>query len=155
MDMSSMIDHMVQKRLGCACVSNDGAYKHVACIFKKHGKQYRILALGHNRFILSEKLPNIHAEMAAIAKLHSHRRKKLESVQMCVLRVNGNGKLNNSKPCNHCVLSLNMITPMKGYRIENVFYSNETGGISKARFSDLDTDGHDTRFFRERNFKIR
>jgi hypothetical protein len=48
-----------------------------------------------------------------------------------------------------------MITPMKGYRIENVFYSNETGGISKARFSDLDTDGHDTRFFRERNFKIR
>jgi cytidine deaminase len=112
--------------------------------------------MGHNKFILCEKLPNVHAEMSAIAKLQGQRKKKLESVHLCVLRVTPTGKLNSSKPCTHCILSLGMIAPMKGYRIEKVFYSDETGSILRTRFKELDPQSaHVTRYFRERNFKMR
>jgi tRNA(Arg) A34 adenosine deaminase TadA len=150
-----MIEYMTAKRLACNA-NESGAYNHVACFFKQRGKQSQIVSMGHNKFITCEKLPNIHAEMDAIGKLPTLRKKKLEVVNLCVIRVTSGGKLNNSKPCIHCVLSLNMIAPLKGYRIDKVFYSNECGTITQMRFKEFDTqEGHLTRFFRERNFKIK
>lgn len=146
---------MIHKRLACNA-NETGAYNHVACFFKHHGKQLQIVSMGHNKFITCEKLPNIHAEMDAVSKLPTFRKKKFESIHLCVIRINGSGKLNNSKPCIHCILSLNMIAPLKGYRIDKVYYSNECGTISQSRFKEFDThEGHVTRFFRERNFKIK
>ncbi len=58
-------------------------------------------------------------------------RKKLEIV---VIRVNKNGELLNSKPCNTCLYY------MKLYGVKSVYYSDENGDMIKEKISQIEVE---------------
>jgi deoxycytidylate deaminase len=64
----------------------------------------------------------IHAEFDVLNK---YGRDKLHDYELIVLRVDGEGKLNNSRPCYGCSQMI------KKFEIKDVYYSNSFGGISK------------------------
>ena len=64
----------------------------------------------------------IHAELDCILKLD---KEDLSDYNMIVLRIDGKGKLNMSKPCAGCQSLL------KQFNVKNVWYSDSTGGIIK------------------------
>lgn len=68
-------------------------------------------------------------------------RKKLEIV---VIRVNNQGDLMNSKPCNSCLYYMRL------YGIKNVYYSDENGEIVKEKITDIEVE-HDS--IAHRNYK--
>ena len=68
---------------------------------------------------------SVHAEKAAIDKLKSTR--KWIWIDVYVLRVDRNGKLCYSKPCQSCIEYMRNNLPKRRYRIHKLFYSiNET-----------------------------
>lgn len=157
MDISSLLETLVYKRIGRVENRDANGYNHIACFFKNNGKKINILSIGMNRQTIPHNLPNVHAELDAISRLKDNKRKKLESVNLCVIRANTQGGLSNSKPCVHCLISLEMIAPKKGYKIEKIFYSTKEGTVEKSNMSELKNEDeiHVTRFFKERNFKIK
>ncbi len=58
-------------------------------------------------------------------------RKKIEIV---VIRVNKNGELLNSKPCNSCLYY------MKLYGVKSVYYSDENGDIIKEKINQIEVE---------------
>lgn len=62
----------------------------------------------------------IHAELDCILKLD---KEDLSDYNMIVLRIDGKGKLNMSKPCSGCQSLL------KQFNIKNVWYSDSSGNI--------------------------
>lgn len=58
-------------------------------------------------------------------------RKKLEIV---VIRVNNNGQLLNSKPCNTCLYY------MKLFGVKTVYYSDENGDIIKEKINQIEVE---------------
>jgi hypothetical protein len=153
MDLPCMIDYLVHKRLACEHMYECNMYRHMACTFKQSGKHNHILTTGHNKYTISYNLPNIHAEIDAFLKLKDVKKKHFEHVNLCVIRMTKNGKLSNSKPCVHCILQMNALAQLKGYKIDYVFYSDTDGLIQKVKFSQCSND-HVTRFFKERNFQL-
>jgi hypothetical protein len=53
-------------------------------------------------------------------------------LEILVIRVDKDGLLKNSRPCNHCVESLKM------FGIRNIYYSNDHGQIIKERVITLE-----------------
>jgi deoxycytidylate deaminase len=104
---------------------------HVAFLVKKN----RIVKIGWNKPKTnpnSEKYPyigatgekitvNTHAELDVILKANEE---DLSDHEIVVLRVDGEGKLNNSKPCNGCSHLI------KQFSIKKIYYSNSKGEIS-------------------------
>jgi len=78
-------------------------YKHGAIlVYKKN-----IIARGYNDELYKFPLPvgsfSIHAEANVIRQIDNKYRKKiLENCVLYVVRINKNGQLMNSKPCNNC-----------------------------------------------------
>lgn len=99
--------------------------------------------------------PGIHAEHDAINKLKPLRRKKhLENINLLVIRISKYNKLLNSKPCANCINLIKILPEKKGYRIKNIYYSNDNGDIIKTNINNLENeDLHYSRYFR-RNKKI-
>lgn len=101
---------------------------------------------------------SIHAEANAMKKLLPlPRQKKLKKVDLLVIRVSKNGQFGNSKPCIHCILKLSKNLPEKGYSLRDVYYTNESGSIVCTRFNELlhETNPHVSRFYTEKNFKLK
>lgn len=65
----------------------------------------------------------IHAELDCILKLD---KEDLSDYNMIVLRIDGKGKLNMSKPCVGCQSLL------RQFNVKNVWYSDSTGNIIKS-----------------------
>lgn len=106
---------------------------HIAFVVRKN----KILKIGWNK---SKTNPNslkhpyvnkqgnkisvyTHAELDVVLKMG---RDDLSDCEIVVLRIDGNGKLNNSKPCNGCAHLLRQV------QIKNVYYSNMNGFIEKG-----------------------
>ena len=86
-------------------------------------------------------IPGVHAEYDAIQKLIPLRRKKnLESVNLLVIRLSGKNKLQSSKPCSNCINVMKTLPRNKGYKIQNIFYSNGDGTITKTTLHHLDNE---------------
>ena len=51
-----------------------------------------------------------------------------------VIRINNNGELVNSRPCNHCIQNLKM------FGVKVVYYSNSQGEIVKESVSDIESE---------------
>jgi cytidine deaminase len=102
----------------------------------------KILSLGVNSMGDSDGLiPGVHAEYDAIQKLIPLRRKKnLESVNLLVIRLSGKNKLQSSKPCSNCINVMKTLPRNKGYKIQNIFYSNGDGTITKTTLHHLDNE---------------
>jgi hypothetical protein len=115
-------------------------------------KKARILSYGVNKMGDSNGLqPGIHAEYDAIRKLLPLRRKKkLVSINILVIRVSGKNKLQSSKPCVKCINTMKILPPKLGYKIEDIYYSNDNGEIIKSSIKNLESEEpHYSRFYRQ------
>ncbi len=117
-------------------------------------KKVRILSYGVNKMGDSEGMhPGIHAEYDAIKKLAPLRkRKKLESVNLLVIRLSGKNKLQSSKPCALCIDVMKTLPEKKGYKIHNIFYSDADGNIVKTTLNNLDMEEkHFSKCYKDKN----
>lgn len=98
-----------------------------------------------------------HAEHDAIEKLikrNRKRRKYLINVDIIVIRFNKNNKLTSSKPCVHCIHRMLTMPEKYGYKINNIYYSDENGNIIKTKINELIKDDklHMSKYFRNRGY---
>lgn len=96
--------------------------------------------------------PGIHAEHDAIRKLCPLKRKKrLENINMLVIRLSGKNKLQSSKPCINCINIMKTLPHKLGYKIRDIYYSNENGEIVKSSLKNLEMESpHYSRYYRNR-----
>ena len=116
-------------------------------------KKVKILSYGINMMGDSEGLqPGIHAEHDAIRKLCPLKRKKrLENINMLVIRLSGKNKLQSSKPCINCINIMKTLPHKLGYKIRDIYYSNENGEIVKSSLKNLEMESpHYSRYYRNR-----
>lgn len=110
----------------CVC----GNFNHISCVLKKA----RILSFGVN--LMNDNngnAPGIHAECDAISKLIPLKpKKKLENINIIVIRLSTKNKIQSSKPCSNCIESMIHLPPKKGYKIQNIYYSDVFGNIVKT-----------------------
>jgi hypothetical protein len=149
-----------EKYVKChSCCNLSGNSHHCSVIFRGKLDEKCVISYGQNKF--SPTCGSVHAEADAINKLQyikskkSKKPKKTISVDMLVIKVLRNGKLSNSAPCVKCLKSIaNAIT--KGYKINKVYYSNETGNIECKLLSDLINSEklHISSYYRNSNFNM-
>jgi len=73
-----------------------------------------------------------------------------------VIRLSGKNKLQSSKPCANCIENMKTLPLKLGYRIQNVFYSNEDGLIIKTNLNLLDNEEkHYSRFYKQRKIELK
>ena len=135
----------------CVC----GHYNHIACVFQgkdRYFKEARILSFGINMMGDSDGiLPGIHAEHNALTKLKPLKiKKKLEQINILVIRLSKTNKIQSSKPCNNCIKVMETIPDKKGYKIQNIYYSDNEGNIIKTTLNSLKNEEHHySRFYRQ------
>jgi len=120
-------------------------------------KKARILSFGINQMgDTYGKMPGIHAECDALSKLMPLKNKKrLESINILVVRLSSKNKIQSSKPCNNCIEAMKRIPEKKGYKIENVYYSDENGNIIKTNLKILDSEEkHYSKYFRRKSSNL-
>lgn len=116
-------------------------------------KKASILSFGFNRMGDSNgNEPGVHAEHDVLNKLKPLKRnKRLESINLLVIRFSKNNKLQNSKPCANCIKTMKTLPQKKGYRIKNIYYSNDNGVILKSNLRNLENEElHYSRFYRRK-----
>lgn len=97
--------------------------------------------------------PGIHAEHDAINKLKPIAKKKhLQNINILVVRISKNNKLQQSKPCANCIYMMNKLPEKKGYKIKNIYYSNEYGDITRTNLKNIENEEmHYSRYYRNKN----
>jgi len=168
--MSSLLDKMFLKRFclpydtnisayesgkcnvsSCLC----GHYNHVSCVLqgKLEFNNIKILSFGFNQMgDTNGNTPGIHAEYDALTKLSPIKNKKrLEIINLFVIRLSTKNKIQSSKPCSNCIDAMK-IYPMKiGYKIKHIYYSDYQGNIVKTTLNDLDVEEkHYSKYFRRK-----
>jgi cytidine deaminase len=115
-------------------------------------KKANILSFGFNKLgDIEGNQPGIHAEHDAINKLKPlNRKKRLENINLLVIRFSKNNKLGNSKPCANCIQVMKNLPGKKGYKIRNIYYSDDNGAIIKSSLKNLENDElHYSRFYKK------
>ena len=100
----------------------------------------------------------VHAEHDAINNLKPNRRanmhksrNRLQSVTLLIVRFSRTNKIYNSKPCANCIQNMIGLPERKGYRIRNVYYSNDNGEIIKSDLHMLQNETpYYTRYYRRK-----
>ena len=94
----------------------------------------------------------VHAEADALNKLKSnHNKKNPIPINILVIRVTKMNVLQNSKPCALCIDKLKKIPVKKGYKLNNIFYSETPDKIIQTKLHILENEEkHYSRFWRER-----
>ena len=116
-------------------------------------KKARILSYGTNKMGDSAGLhPGIHAEHDAIRKLLPLKRKKrLENINILVIRLSGKNKLQSSKPCINCINTMKTLPIKLGYKIQDVYYSDSDGTIVKTNLRNLENEEkHYSRYYKRK-----
>lgn len=106
------------------------------------------MAIGYNKYIVKnsykEKKKNgmIHAEIDCIRKLKpiKDKSKNLVKIDICVVRFLHDKSLAISRPCFNCLQEMNLLAMKKGYKIVNVYYSDDDKKIVKMKYSHLKND---------------
>lgn len=127
--------------------------------FKAKGelKNFNVLSYGVNVYAdIDGKTPGIHAEQDAIMKLpYLKSKKRLESVNILVVRLSKTNKVQCSKPCHNCIKMLSNYPKMKGYNIRHVYYSNDQGGITRTSLTKLAHEQqHFSRYYKNVRYVI-
>lgn len=96
-----------------------------------------------------------HAEHAAMKRLPNRKHKSVKKVNLLVVRTSQTGVLGSSKPCLKCILDMQSFAPQKGYKIDTVYYTDETGSIQGKKLSQMITEGnfHVSAYYKNHNFK--
>ena len=116
-------------------------------------KKARILSFGVNQLgDINGNTPGIHAEEDALSKLMPLKyKKRLEPINILVIRLSPKNKLQISKPCSNCIKLLSIIPKKKGYKIENIYYSDADGNIIKTNLQTLENEEkHYSKYYRNR-----
>jgi cytidine deaminase len=104
------------------------------------------------------KTPGIHAEHNALLKLKPLKFKKnLESINILVVRFSKKNSLQESKPCFNCIQNMSVLPQQKGYKINNIYYSDNDGNIVKTTLNKLKNDEeiHYSRFYRKKLIDVK
>ncbi len=83
-----------------------------------------------------------HAETNALGKLIKTKKnnlKRINVIDLLVIRTDKNLNLKNSKPCKNCIEHMIML-PKYGYKIRYIYYSNCDGEITRDKLNDLYDD---------------
>jgi hypothetical protein len=171
--MLNLLEKMFKKRF-CVSVDTDielyengsininpclcGHYNHVSCILQGNlnFEKARILSFGVNHMGDSDGIkPGVHAEHDAINKLQPLKhKKKLESINLLVVRLSTKNKLQSSKPCFNCIEMMKFLPITKGYKIHNIYYSDGEENIVKISLQKLETEEkHYSKYYKRRNIK--
>ena len=116
-------------------------------------KKARILSYGVNQMGDSDgSTPGIHAECDAISKLIPLKPKKhLEHINILVIRISTKNKIQSSKPCSNCIETMIKMPPKKGYKIQNIYYSDGFGNIIKTTLNSLEKEErHYSKYYRNK-----
>ena len=105
-------------------------------------KKARILSFGMNQMgDVHGNIPGIHAECDAISKLIPlNPRKKPENINILVIRLSPKNKIQSSKPCSNCIETMINLPPKKGYKVQNIYYSDMFGDIVKTSLNTLEKE---------------
>jgi hypothetical protein len=146
---TEMLKYNDPKIMPCIC----GHYNHVSCVLKKKGTKIRILSFGMNQMGDTDGLvPGIHAELDAVTKLKPLRQKRLEIIDLLVIRLSKTNNIQSSRPCNNCIEVMTYFPEKKGYKIKTIYYSNNDGDIIKTDLQTLEKEEkHYSRFYRRNN----
>jgi|694.fasta_scaffold137438_4 hypothetical protein len=135
----------------CIC----GNYFHVSCVFQ--GK-YNILSIGMNKYAdVDGTMPSIHAEHDAILRLpclKNKNKKKKVKINLLVIRFLKTYTLANSKPCLNCIQNMIEIPKKRGYKIEDIYYSENNNTIIKTNINKLlnEKAHHITSYYRNNRY---
>jgi hypothetical protein len=120
-------------------------------------KKARILSFGMNQMGDSHgKKPGIHAEYNALSKLMPLKnKKKLEPINLLVIRLSTKNKIQSSKPCNNCIEIMKIIPHKMGYKLNHIYYSDENGSIIKTNLKTLDSEEkHYSKYYRRKKASL-
>ena len=97
-------------------------------------------------------LPGIHAEHDAIRKLLPlKKKKKLQNINLLVIRLSGKNKIQSSKPCSNCIEMMKNLPVKLGYQIKDIYYSDFYVKIVKTNLHNLEKEEqHFTKFYRNK-----
>ncbi len=115
-------------------------------------KKSRILSFGMNQMGDTDgRHPGIHAEHDALNKLQPLKyKRKLEPINILVIRLSMKNNLQSSKPCSNCIETMKTLPIKKGYKIQNIYYSDSEGNIIKTSLKNLENEEkHYSRFYRK------
>ena len=137
---------------------NLNTFTHMAAIVDSNQKIYTRGINDSCRNAWKGSRYKIHAEMDAVDKLNFTReikkRKKRDIliVDLFVIRANKDGKLKNSKPCQQCLNYIDQRRKLIGFKINNIYYSDENSNIVCCKFNDLldEDDKFISRYFKTR-----
>jgi hypothetical protein len=111
------------------------------------------LAYGTN-YVGNEKEnePGLHAECDVLGKLAPLKyKKKLELVNLLVIRLSKTNKIQSSKPCINCINQMKTIPKNKGYKLQNIYYSDGEGNLIKTTLDILEKEEpHYSRFYKRK-----
>jgi hypothetical protein len=119
----------------CIC----GNYFHVSCTFQGN---CNVLSYGMNKYTDSDgTMPSVHAEIDAILRLpFLKKKKKLIKINLLVIRFLKSGQLASSKPCFNCIQNMIYIPQKRGYKIEDIYYSENNETIIKTNINKLSNE---------------
>ena len=127
---------------------------------EKNGNVFYVVSIGQNKYKIksfSNKNATIHAEEDAINKLPPKKRsKRLEDVNLIVIRTTKTGVLGNSAPCVHCLKYMKEDAEARGYKINKIYYSNSDGKIECHNLNDLITSDilHISAYYKINNYNM-
>ena len=162
MDFTELLNLLAKRRLGlsqtqsldnvCSKNCEEIGSLHIACILHKNNVPY---CISTNIYKNYNGIYSYHAENQALAKLSKNKRSNPKSINLFVIRVTRHGNIVNSKPCIKCLQDMLKLPSTKGYKVKNIFYSDDKGNIIKKTLNSLlyKEDYHVSRFYRENNFK--
>jgi cytidine deaminase len=157
MELHQIVDILIDKRLGLTEFNDNiiesylfGNYYHVACAMEAKNNKFIPLSYGMNSF---KHNGTSHAESDAIRHLiPRQKKKKNKNIDILVIKITKQKQISISKPCFHCMLYLNKIPPKKGYKINNIYYSDHDGNIIESSFSFLCCNTtHLSKYYRKKN----
>jgi cytidine deaminase len=116
-------------------------------------KKARILSFGVNQLgDTYGNTPGVHAECDAISKLIPLKpKKKLENINLLVIRLSTKNKIQCSKPCYNCIETMKNYPPKIGYKLNNIYYSDSNGDIVKTTIGSLEKEEkHYSQYYRRK-----
>ena len=80
-------------------------------------------------------IKSIHAEVDALNKLKSNKKKKPKKVNIIIFRINNAGtKLLMAKPCFNCQQSIIEILKYKNYKLKKCWFTTNEGYFEQFKF---------------------
>lgn len=153
--MECLAEALSLRRRSVSCLLSKGPF-HAAAIFSRNNSA--LLAYGENTYYVGDVSNKwtVHAESSAIDRLPTQpRRKRLVSVDMLVIRTSRTGCLGQSRPCVHCIITMCRTLPLRGYKLDRIYYSDENQKIQMIKLHDLVHDEHQhvTMFYKTRRMR--